>query len=60
MVYDDSSQWRERAACRSTDPELFFPVSETGPSWLQIWRAKQICRACPVQRKCLAWRCRIP
>lgn len=55
VVYDDSNQWRERAACRSADPELFFPVSETGPSGLQIWQAKQICRACPVKGACLAW-----
>jgi WhiB family transcriptional regulator, redox-sensing transcriptional regulator len=55
VVYDDSDQWRERAACRGADPELFFPVSETGPSGLQIGRAKQICHACQVQRTCLAW-----
>jgi len=55
VVYHDSSQWRERAACRCADPELFFPVSETGPSRLQIWQAKQICHACPVQWMCLAW-----
>jgi WhiB family redox-sensing transcriptional regulator len=55
VVYDDSNQWRERAACRRVDPELFFPVSETGPSRLQIWQAQQICHACPVQRTCLAW-----
>jgi len=55
VAYDDSSQWRERAACRRSDPELFFPVTETGPSQLQIGQAKQICQACPVQRTCLAW-----
>jgi len=55
VVYHDSSQWRERAACRCADPELFLPVSETGPSRLQIWQAKQICHACPVQWMCLAW-----
>jgi len=55
VVYHDSSQWRERAACRCADPDLFFPVSETGPSRLQIWQAKQICHACPVQWMCLAW-----
>lgn len=55
MRYDDSSQWREQAAWRGADPELFFPVSETGRSRLQIWQAKQICHACPVQCTCLAW-----
>jgi len=54
-VYDDSSQWWERAACRGADPELFFPVGEAGPSGLQIGQAKQICHACPVTGTCLAW-----
>ena len=54
-MHDSTSQWRERAACRRADPELFFPVSEAGPSRLQIWQAKQICHACPVQWMCLAW-----
>jgi WhiB family transcriptional regulator, redox-sensing transcriptional regulator len=55
VVYDESNHWRERAACRGADPELFFPVSEAGPSRLQIGRAKQICHACQVQRTCLTW-----
>jgi WhiB family transcriptional regulator, redox-sensing transcriptional regulator len=55
VVYDDSNQWRERAACLCADPELFFPPSETGPSGPQIWQAKQICHACPVKWACLAW-----
>lgn len=50
---DDSRQWRERAACRSADPEPFFPVG--GLSRLQIRQAKQICHSCQVQRTCLAW-----
>ena len=54
-MHDDRSQWRERAACRCPDPELFFPVSETGPSLLQILQAKQFCQACPVQWTCLTW-----
>lgn len=51
MTVDD---WRERAACRHEDPELFFPVGTTGPALDQIERAKAICRRCPVMEQCLA------
>jgi WhiB family redox-sensing transcriptional regulator len=52
---DDKSRWRDYAACRGTDPELFFPLSESGSSQLQIWQATQVCNACSVQWTCLAW-----
>lgn len=47
--------WREAAACRNVDPDLFFPVSKAGPGLRQIEEAKRICRVCPVQALCLAW-----
>ena len=47
--------WREIAACRDADPDLFFPVGTAGPALRQIEAAKQICRACPAQARCLAW-----
>jgi WhiB family transcriptional regulator, redox-sensing transcriptional regulator len=47
--------WRLAAACRSADPELFFPVSESGRALEQIAEAKAICAGCPVQRHCLAF-----
>ena len=40
--------WRHRAACRDVDPELFFPIGNTGPALMQIEEAKQVCRRCPV------------
>ena len=39
-------EWRDRALCRDTDPELFFPVGTTGTALTQIDRAKQVCGEC--------------
>jgi WhiB family redox-sensing transcriptional regulator len=47
--------WREDAACRDADPELFFPVGTAGPALRQIREARRICRDCPAQAPCLAW-----
>jgi WhiB family transcriptional regulator, redox-sensing transcriptional regulator len=45
--------WRNYAACRDVDPELFFPIGNTGPALLQIDQAKQVCRRCKVSSACL-------
>lgn len=45
--------WRTSAACRTADPELFFPVSEIGPAREDIARAKEVCYSCRVRRQCL-------
>lgn len=47
--------WRHHAACREVDPELFFPIGNTGPALLQIDEAKSVCRRCPVVESCLQW-----
>ncbi len=47
-------QWRSVAACRAADPELFFPISDSGPALEQTMAAKAICATCRVQRECLA------
>ena len=47
--------WRHEAACREVDPELFFPIGNTGPALLQIEEAKQVCRRCSVMDECLRW-----
>jgi WhiB family redox-sensing transcriptional regulator len=47
--------WRARAACRTEDPDLFFPVGNTGPALYQIEEAKAVCRRCPVMERCLQW-----
>lgn len=47
--------WRSREACLDKDPELFFPVGNTGPALLQIEEAKTVCRSCEVVDVCLKW-----
>jgi WhiB family redox-sensing transcriptional regulator len=47
--------WRQLAACRHADPELFFPVSASGPSLDQVAQAKAICAGCLVRQQCLAF-----
>ena len=47
--------WRHRAACLEEDPELFFPIGNTGPALLQIEEAKAVCQRCSVMDTCLKW-----
>jgi WhiB family redox-sensing transcriptional regulator len=42
--------WRQKAACRGVDPDIFYPVSEE-----EAEEARAICRACPVLESCLEW-----
>lgn len=56
MVERDDDRWRARAACRSVDPDTFFPTAETGTAHdRQVARAKRVCRRCPVQAACRDW-----
>ncbi|MFE7133814.1 WhiB family transcriptional regulator [Streptomyces sp. NPDC057638] len=49
-------EWQREAACADTaDPELFFPVSTTGPGAKQVERARAVCRRCPVAAECADW-----
>ncbi len=48
-----NDSWREYAACRTQDPELFFPVGSSGPALEEIEMAKSICHHCPVREQCL-------
>jgi WhiB family transcriptional regulator, redox-sensing transcriptional regulator len=51
----ERDDWRDNAACRDTDPDLFFPVGTTGPAIEQIANAKAVCQACDVQSACLEY-----
>ncbi len=45
----------DRGACQSAEPELFFPLSATGPAVTQVAAAKAVCRGCPVRAECLRY-----
>ena len=45
--------WRDEAACRDADPELFFPPERGGEA--QAGKAKAICAGCPVRTPCLEY-----
>jgi WhiB family redox-sensing transcriptional regulator len=47
--------WRNYAACRNVDPDLFFPLGTVGASLPQIEQAKRVCATCPVSTACLRW-----
>ena len=39
----DADDWRTVAACRSTEPDMFFPIGSTGNALDQIAAAKRVC-----------------
>jgi WhiB family redox-sensing transcriptional regulator len=49
----DLDDWRTEAACRSTEPEVFFPIGSTGNALDQIAAAKRVCAQCEVVSACL-------
>jgi WhiB family redox-sensing transcriptional regulator len=49
----DDEDWRKNAACKDTDPDLFFPVGSTGPALDQIAAAKAVCAVCESRVQCL-------
>jgi hypothetical protein len=48
--------FRHGAACRSVDPEVFFPVPVEGLAYrTRVAVAKAVCGGCPVREQCLSW-----
>lgn len=47
--------WRQQAACRVVDPEVFFPTGQRESLAVEIAQAKDICRSCAVSSDCLRW-----
>jgi WhiB family redox-sensing transcriptional regulator len=44
-----TEEWRKQAACRGTDPAVFFP---DGATWRAVRPAKIMCFTCPVAAEC--------
>ena len=42
--------WRQRAACRGVDPDIFYPASDEDAE-----AAKAVCGQCPVRQPCLEY-----
>lgn len=47
--------WRDEAACRGKDPNLFFPEGQGGSTNSQAAAAKAVCAGCPVREPCLEY-----
>ncbi|MDQ3680942.1 MAG: WhiB family transcriptional regulator [Actinomycetota bacterium] len=45
-----SLSWRQRAACRGVDPDIFYPVADEDAE-----PAKAICDQCTVRQACLEY-----
>ena len=42
--------WRDHAACRGIDPDVFYPVTDE-----EAEPAKTVCDRCTVRTACLEW-----
>jgi WhiB family redox-sensing transcriptional regulator len=54
-AHTSTQDWRSLGRCLDEDPDLFFPVGNTGPAVLQVREAKDVCRQCEVREQCLSW-----
>jgi WhiB family redox-sensing transcriptional regulator len=54
-MHDNDSDWRSRGACLTADPDLFFPLSSSGPAIEQEAQAKAVCGRCKVRAPCLTF-----
>ncbi|HUF32711.1 MAG TPA: WhiB family transcriptional regulator [Acidimicrobiales bacterium] len=45
-----TKKWREHAACRGIDPDVFYPVSDE-----EAEPAKAVCEQCSVRQACLEY-----
>lgn len=52
----DDEAWKKRAACLGSGVSFFPDPAETS----EMYRAKKICRACPVRSQCLDYALSLP
>jgi WhiB family redox-sensing transcriptional regulator len=45
--------WRVNANCRAIDPDMFFPIGNTGEAMRMLVRARAVCADCGVRKECL-------
>ncbi len=45
--------WRVNANCREIDPDMFFPIGNTGEALRMLMRARAVCADCGVKQQCL-------
>ena len=48
MVPLTNQTWRQLAACRGVEPDIFYPASDE-----EAEAAKAVCGVCPVRQPCL-------
>lgn len=49
------NDWRDHAACRDVEPELFYPKAARNGARTMYREPIQVCRTCPVRTECLEW-----
>jgi WhiB family redox-sensing transcriptional regulator len=52
MIFDTG--WKEKGACRSQGPDLFFPDVATASGRREEKEAVKICKECSVRPQCLS------
>lgn len=56
LGYLNSPQWMESAACRLSDPDMFYSTADSGRFQVrEVQEATSVCAICPVRMACLSW-----
>ena len=45
--------WRQHAACRGVDPDIFYPPLDEIEAAAVVEEARAVCERCPVRQPCL-------